>query len=63
MMKYKRGDLIVLDEPAGAEFNSNGWCSGVHDRTGNTGEFATECVFVLPTLSKPPQDIVVSAQL
>ena len=59
-MRFKKGDLIVMDRPAGSDFASSGWRSGFHDKTGKTGDFPTDNVYVLPTLTKPPQELVVS---
>lgn len=59
-MKFNKGDLIVLDKVAGIDFFSTGWRNGTNDRSGKTGDFPTEISYVLPTLAKPPQDIVVS---
>lgn len=39
----------------------SGWCFGHCERTGAKGDFPAECVYVLPTLSKPPPAILVSA--
>lgn len=57
-MRFKRGDLIELDEPAGADFTSIGWRSGANDRNGRTGDFPTDGVYVLPTIEAPPSDLV-----
>ncbi|CAF3927592.1 unnamed protein product, partial [Rotaria magnacalcarata] len=52
----RRGDLIILEEDS--RKNQTGTFSGSNERTGSTGEFPSECVYILPTLSKPPQDIL-----
>lgn len=38
---------------------TSGWCVGYCERTGEKGDFPAETVYVLPTLSKPPVDILV----
>lgn len=38
---------------------TSGWCVGYCERTGERGDFPAETVYVLPTLSKPPVDILV----
>ena len=58
-MRFKKGDLIVMDRPAGENFASAGWRSGCHDKTGKTGDFATDNVYVIPTLTKPSPELVV----
>ena len=39
---------------------SSGWCFGKCSRTGKSGDFPAECVYVLPTITKPPTEILVS---
>ncbi|UJR09223.1 hypothetical protein I4U23_013470 [Adineta vaga] len=51
-----RGDLLTLEEDVRS--NSSGSLFGFNERTGATGEFPSECVYILPTLTKPPQDIL-----
>ena len=58
MMKYKRGDLIELDKPAGTNFTSVGWRHGANERNGRTGDFPTDGVYVLATIEAPPSDLV-----
>lgn len=60
-LTFHKGDLITLEDDNGDEnvYNS-GWCVGVCERTGEKGHFPAETVYVLPTLSKPPNDILVS---
>ena len=59
-LNFSRGDLILLDEEATGETVLNsGWCSGVSERTGEKGDFPAEAVYVLPSLNKPPDDILV----
>jgi hypothetical protein len=59
-LNFSRGDLILLDEEATGETVLNsGWCSGVSERTGEKGDFPAESVYVLPSLNKPPDDILV----
>ena len=37
---------------------NSGWCFGENARTGLKGDFPAECVYVLPTMSKPPPEIL-----
>lgn len=53
-----KGDLIVLDQDDGASVLRSGWCFGRNDRTGEEGDFPANCVYVLPTLSKPSKDVL-----
>jgi myosin-7 len=55
-LEIRRGDLITLEEESRS--NSTGFLFGYNERTGATGEFPSDCVYVLPTLSKPPQEIL-----
>jgi myosin-7 len=55
-LAIRRGDLITLEDDSRS--NSMGYLFGYNERTGATGEFPSECVYILPTLSKPPQEIL-----
>lgn len=60
-LNFQKGDLIILeDESTGETVMTSGWCVGYCERTGERGDFPAETVYVLPTLSKPPVDILVS---
>lgn len=37
---------------------NSGWRFGRNARTGETGDFPAECVYVLPTLTQPPNEIL-----
>lgn len=39
---------------------SANWCIGRCERTGEKGDFPAETVYVLPAVTKPPGDILVS---
>ena len=54
----KKGDLVVLASE-GADSYGTGWCFGENDRTGKHGDFPAECVYLLPTMNKPPIEILV----
>lgn len=59
-LNFQKGDLIILeDESTGESVMTSGWCVGYCERTGEKGDFPAETVYVLPTLSKPPVDILV----
>ncbi|XP_073822643.1 unconventional myosin-VIIa ck [Musca autumnalis] len=58
-LSFFKGDLIILeDESCGENVLNNGWCIGRCERTQERGDFPAETVYVLPTLTKPPQDIL-----
>lgn len=46
------------EDSTGETVLNNGWCIGRSDRTEDRGDFPAETVYVLPTLSKPPEDIL-----
>ena len=58
-LNFQKGDLIILeDDSTGEKVMSSGWCAGRCERTGERGDFPAETVYVLPSLSKPPSDIL-----
>lgn len=56
---FSKGDLIVLDQHSGEHVMTSGWAHGVNDRTKRRGDFPAECVYILPTITRPQYDIVV----
>lgn len=59
-MSFSKGDLIILDEHDGEHVMNSGWAHGINDRTKQRGDFPADCVYVLPTITRPQYDIVVS---
>ena len=60
-MQLLKGDLILLDDESRGENILNGsWCSGRNERTGERGDFPSEVVYIIPAMSKPPPDVLVS---
>ncbi|KAK7597849.1 hypothetical protein V9T40_010074 [Parthenolecanium corni] len=58
-LSFRKGDLIILeDDSSGETVINSGWCVGRCERTGEKGDFPAETVYVLPTLTKPPSDIL-----
>ncbi|XP_055389301.1 myosin-VIIa isoform X2 [Condylostylus longicornis] len=58
-LSFLKGDLIILEEDStGETVLNNGWCIGRCERTQERGDFPAETVYVLPTLTKPPSDIL-----
>jgi hypothetical protein len=58
-LSFKKGDLIVLGNERGEDVMTSGWCYGECVRTQAKGDFPAECVYVLPTLRKPPAQVLV----
>lgn len=59
-LNFTKGDLVVLeDDSTGETVLNSGWCIGTCERTGEKGDFPSEMVYVLPSLTKPPNDILV----
>ena len=62
-LNFVRGDLILLDDDTSGEaVLTSGWCTGTCERTEERGDFPAEAVYVLPCLSRPPDDILVSCR-
>jgi len=59
-LRFSKGDLIFLDEQNGEQVMTSGWAHGVNDRTKKRGDFPADSVYVLPTITRPQYDIVVS---
>uniref|UniRef100_A0A1B6ETW6 Myosin-VIIa n=3 Tax=Proconiini TaxID=565685 RepID=A0A1B6ETW6_9HEMI len=58
-LSFRKGDLIMLEEDSSGETVMNsGWCVGRCERSGERGDFPAETVYVLPTLTKPHNDIL-----
>ncbi|XP_058950063.2 unconventional myosin-VIIa [Pocillopora verrucosa] len=55
-LSFKKGDLITLESDTGETVLNSGWCYGICERTGRKGDFPAECVYVLPTITKPSAD-------
>lgn len=58
-LSFLKGDLILLDQETGDQVLSSGWAHGINQRTNQRGDFPADCVYVLPTMTPPQQDIVV----
>ncbi|KAL5004977.1 hypothetical protein ScPMuIL_018433 [Solemya velum] len=57
-LSFSKGDLIVLDQQNGEAVMNSGWCVGECVRTSRKGDFPAECVYVLPTITRPPPEIL-----
>lgn len=58
-LSFRKGDLILLDQETGEQVLNSGWAHGINERTNQKGDFPADCVYVLPTMTRPQQDIVV----
>uniref|UniRef100_A0A671U7F1 Myosin VIIAa n=1 Tax=Sparus aurata TaxID=8175 RepID=A0A671U7F1_SPAAU len=56
-LSFLKGDLILLDQDTGEQVLNSGWAHGVNERTNQRGDFPADCVYVLPTMTRPQQDI------
>lgn len=59
-LSFSKGDLIILDEHDGEQVMTSGWAHGINDRTKHGGDFPADCVYILPTISRPQYELVVS---
>ncbi len=57
-LSMQKGDLIILQQDS-TEAYATGWCYGENDRTSKKGDFPAECVYLLPSMNKPPAEILV----
>uniref|UniRef100_A0A8C2Y765 Myosin VIIA n=1 Tax=Coturnix japonica TaxID=93934 RepID=A0A8C2Y765_COTJA len=56
-LSFLKGDLIVLDQDTGEHVMNSGWANGFNERTKQKGDFPTDSVYVLPTVTMPPLEI------
>ncbi|XP_032213810.1 unconventional myosin-VIIa [Mustela erminea] len=57
-LSFAKGDLIILDHDTGEQVMNSGWANGINERTKQRGDFPTDCVYVMPTVTLPPREIV-----
>ncbi|TNN01493.1 hypothetical protein fugu_010875 [Takifugu bimaculatus] len=57
-LSFMKGDLIVLDQDTGEQVLNSGWAHGVNERSKQRGDFPADCVYVLPTMIRPQQELV-----
>ncbi|XP_054829436.1 unconventional myosin-VIIa isoform X2 [Eublepharis macularius] len=57
-LSFLKGDLVILDQDTGENVMNSGWANGVNERTKQKGDFPTDAVYVLPTVTMPPPEIV-----
>lgn len=61
-LNFLKGDLIILDQDTGEQVLSSGWAHGINERTNQQGDFPADSVYVLPSMTRPQQEIVVGEQ-
>ncbi|XP_069325320.1 unconventional myosin-VIIa isoform X3 [Eulemur rufifrons] len=57
-LSFAKGDLVILDHDTGEQVMNSGWANGINERTKQRGDFPTDCVYVMPTVTMPPREIV-----
>ncbi len=62
-LSTQEGDMIVLAEPAGVGALQHDTCMGRNERTGKAGSLQSDSLYILPTITKPTDDMLVSPQL
>ena len=59
VFELSRGDIVeLLDETAQESLKAD-WMYGRLIRTGACGAFPFDCVYIIPTCEKPPEDFLV----
>ena len=63
-MSLEKGDLVRLGhDQSGETLMKTMWCSATNERSKREGDFPLDSLYILPTLSKPSQDILVDLDL
>ncbi|XP_004589432.2 unconventional myosin-VIIb [Ochotona princeps] len=57
LLSFKKGDLLILTKKQEL-LASESWTLGQNDRTGKTGLMPTNCLYVIPTLTKPSAQLL-----
>ncbi|XP_062417265.1 myosin VIIAa [Pungitius pungitius] len=57
-LSFMKGDLILLDQDTGEHVLNSGWAHGINERTNQRGDFPADCVYVLPSVTRPQQEIL-----
>ena len=56
----EKGDLVRLNfDQSGDTLQKTRWCVGTNERSKKEGDYPLESLYILPTLSKPPSEILV----
>lgn len=62
LLSFKKGDLLILTKKQEL-LASESWTLGQNDRTGKTGLMPTNCLYIIPTLTKPSAQLLVPPML
>ncbi|XP_070399828.1 myosin VIIAa [Nothobranchius furzeri] len=58
-LSFLKGDLILLNQEIGEQVLTSGWAHGINERTNQRGDFPADCVYVLPSMTRPQPEVVV----
>ena len=58
-LSFQTGDLIRVESEYDEDIVNTRWCYGECEHTKKKGDFPTECVYVLPAITKPPIEVLV----
>jgi len=61
-LSFQKGDLIALEADDGYAVMNSGWCFGKVKRSGEEGDFPANCVYVLPAITEPSDEVVAMFQ-
>ncbi|XP_054838494.1 unconventional myosin-VIIb [Eublepharis macularius] len=57
ILSFKKGDLLILNRERRLE-ESQGWIHAQNERTNKSGFVSEECIYVLPSVTKPSSQIL-----
>ncbi|KAM8903819.1 myosin VIIAa isoform 3-T3 [Spinachia spinachia] len=57
-LSFMKGDVILLDQDTGEQVLNSGWAHGINERTNQRGDFPADCVYVLPSVTRPQPEIL-----
>ncbi|KAG8137083.1 hypothetical protein E2320_005634 [Naja naja] len=63
-LSFLKGDLLILDQDTGENVMNSGWANGVNERTKQKGDFPTDSVYALVTMTpNQRQEVIRTSQL
>ncbi|NXB63334.1 MYO7B protein, partial [Struthidea cinerea] len=57
ILSFKKGDLLIFTEDKRLDADS-GWIGAQNERTGKTGNVFLEDIYIIPSLTKPPSQVL-----
>ncbi|XP_042638986.1 unconventional myosin-VIIb [Orycteropus afer afer] len=57
LLSFKKGDLLILSKKQGLQPSEN-WILGENDRTGQTGLVPMACIYTIPIIVKPSEQLL-----